>query len=317
MSNQYRLVFLGTGASVPSPKRNLPCLAIHRNGGIVLCDCSESAQSRIIQAGLHPSRIHTILISHLHGDHLFGLPGFLTSQQMMSRSNPIQLIGPAGLKKYIQFIQNISGFTIEYPLTIEELDSGDCTFAVQDLTITAKQLSHRLLPCYGFRLLEPDSPGKFDNEKATSLGIPEDSSRSELLEGKPITLANGKTIHPGEIIGPPHPGKIISYCTDTRPCDAAIELCRDSSVMLFDSTFSDLHTKWADETGHSTSRQAAQIAKRAKTGLLILWHISLRYNDEQEQQLLLQAREEFSNVILPQDFQSLDIMKANLVFDEQ
>jgi ribonuclease Z len=311
MSDHLSLTFLGTGASLPSKRRGMPSLVIRKDGEYILCDCSEGTQQRIMQANIPPSRIRTILISHLHGDHIFGIPGFITSQQMTSRSNPLRIIGPNGLQKYLGLIRDISGYSIDYPLEIDEISGVMHEFKAGSFYVTAHLLDHQGQPCYGFRLQEKDKLGKFDSKKADALGIPQGPERAALLRGGNIVLADGRTIEPNSLVGPMRPGRVIVYCTDTKPCQAAVELAKKCDLLVYDSTFADDHAELANESGHSTSRQAALLAEKAVAKQLVLWHISPRYDEEQEQLLLQQAREVFPNTLLPYDLQTLILPPRN------
>jgi ribonuclease Z len=311
MSDHLSLTFLGTGASVPSKRRGMPSLIIRKDGEYILCDCSEGTQQRIMQANIPPSRLRTILVSHLHGDHIFGIPGFITSQQMASRSTPLRIIGPTGLRKYLQLVRDISGYSIDYPLEIDEMSGVPPEFKASSLSVTALRLDHQGQPCYGFRLQEEDKPGKFNSKRADALGIPQGPERTALLRGENLVLTDGRIIEPHAVVGPTRPGRVISYCTDTKPCQAAVALSNECDLLVHDSTFADEHAELADESGHSTSRQAALLAQKAAAKQLVLWHISPRYGEEGEQLLLQQAREVFTNTLLPYDLQTLTLPPRN------
>ncbi len=300
MNDTLEIQFLGTGAAVPSARRGLPSIAIHHDGGTILCDMGEGTQMTLARVGLSPSKIHTILFSHLHGDHLFGLPGFLTSQQMMDRSNPITIIGPKGIQEYFDCISKISGFEITYPLTFIELQQeNQPALKVGPLTVTALPLEHRTL-CYGYRFEEAPKPGRFDAEKAEQLGIGAGPLRAELQQGNSVTV-NGTAIHPDELMGPTRPGRVIAYCTDTRPCSNTTILAENSDVLIHDSTFSSELTERAHKTFHTTSVQAAEIAREAKAKSLFLWHLSIRNSVEAEEMMLEEAKQIFPNTYLSQD----------------
>jgi len=308
MTDELEIQFLGTGAAVPSVRRGLPSLAIKHDGGIVLCDIGEGTQINILRAGISPSKIHSIIISHLHGDHIFGLPGFLTSQQMMDRINPLTIIGPVGIRQFYESIREISGFDISYPLYFKELTETEHTgLFVGPFQVNAKTLDHRTI-CYGYRFSEAVKPGKFYVEKAEKLGIPPGPLRSNLQQGKTIKL-NGKSISPEEVLGPPRPGRTIVYCTDTLPCENTIELAKNASILIHDSTFSKEHTERASKTFHSTSAQAAEIAARAGVEKLLLWHLSIRNDENDEQKMLKEAREIFTETYLPRDYETLEIKR--------
>jgi len=306
MSDELKLVFLGTGASLPTPRRGLPTMAIVREGTIYLLDCAEGTQMRLVQAGLSPTKIRYIFISHLHGDHIFGLPGYLTSQQMLDRKSPLLIIAPRGIKKLLDTIQAVSGYRLDYQLDIIELQEKEHHVQAGAFQITAALLDHRA-PCYGYRFSEQEKPGKFNLKKAEEFGIPVGPLRSQLQQGKSVQLPDGRRVHPQDILGPPRPGRIITYCTDTRPCQAGIELAQNSDILIHDSTFMDSQEDRAQETYHSMARQAATIARQAGVRQLVLWHLSARINENDESTLLNEAREVFPNSLLPSDFQTIEL----------
>ncbi len=307
MNDELKIVFLGTSAAIPTLRRGLPSLAIVKDNRAYLCDCGEGTQLRILQAGLHPSKIGHIFISHLHGDHIFGLPGFLSTQQMMGRTNPLTLWGPKGLKKFIHGIRKVAEFPVDFPLRISELMPESQKIKIDDFTIEAVPVEHRSL-CFGYGFFEETKPGRFDVVRAEMLAIPPGPQRAALKEGKTIHV-HGKEIEPKDIVGEPMPGRIIAYCSDTRPCSNVIELARGCDVMIHDSTFAEHHKERAHESFHSTARQAAEVALQAGAKKLMLWHISSRYDEDEERELLAQARQVFPESFLCQDFAELNIQR--------
>lgn len=305
MNDELKIVFLGTGAAIPTLRRGLPSLAIIKDNRTFLCDCGEGTQLRIMQAGLHPSKISHIFISHLHGDHIFGLPGFLSTQQMMGRMNPLTLFGPKGLKKFIEKVRNISEFTLDFSLRIVELEPERQKFQVDDFVVKTSLLEHRSL-CYGYGFFERPRPGKFNVEKAKMFDIPPGPQRAALKQGNAI-FVHGRKIRPDDVLAPPVPGRVIAYCSDTRPCSSAVELAKDCDVLVHDSTFAEHHKDKAHESFHSTAEQAAKVAARANAKKLILWHISSRYDEDDERELLAQARQVFPESYLSRDFAEIKI----------
>ncbi len=330
MTDSLTLVFLGAGAAAPTLSRSLPSLAIQTENRIVLCDCGEGTQMQIQRAGLSPSKIQHILISHLHGDHILGLPGFINTQQLMKRITPLTIYGPPGLKRFMECVAETSRHKPDFPFNIIELDPQKVeSFSVANFSVTARNLRHsdstscldqgrrvnvtaRNLrhsdPCLGYRLQEPPKPGVFDAVKAEQLGVPNGPERAALQRGESI-LVNGREIQADEIVGRERPGRIIAYCTDTRPCDAGISLAEGCDLLVHDATFSDACADRAKATMHSTSREAALVARRAGSKKLALWHISLRVQGDEENNLLSQAREEFAESVLPQDLESMPVLR--------
>ncbi len=310
MSDQVQLVFLGTGAAVPSPRRALPTLALLFSGETVLCDCSEGTQQRLMSAGISPSRIRNIFISHLHGDHIFGLPGLLTSQHLLGREAPMAIWGPSGIRQYLDGIAEVTGHRSRFPLEIHEMDrDGMKELKLDHITVLARRLEHSKI-CYGFRICANPRFGRFDQAKAESLGIPEGPQWRALQEGKSIILSNGCTIDAEQVVGPARFGPCIAYCTDTRPCAASRSLAEGADVLLHDSTFLHELQPLAQETGHSTASEAAEVARLAGAKRLFLWHLSSRHDEDDAEAMLAQARAHFPNSFIPEDLASWSIPKS-------
>lgn len=304
MSHSIRLVFLGTGAAVPSLRRALPTLALVFPGEIVLCDCSEGTQQRLMSAGLSPSRIIHIFISHLHGDHIFGLPGLITSQHLLNRDAPMHLWGPTGLGQYLAGITAATGHQSRFPLYIHEWDTERVEETrLENFTFSAAKLEHSK-PCYGFRICANPRYGRFDLSKAEALGVPPGPARGQLQHGKSIYLENGRLITSEQVVGPVRHGPCIAYCTDTRPCSASVELARGADILLHDCTFTEDLQQRARETGHSTAAEAATVAQAAGVQRLFLWHLSVRNDTTDDQSMLDQARAVFHDTQIPDDLSS-------------
>jgi len=305
-NNLFKIVFLGTGASIPSLKRGAPAVALCYDNGILLFDCGEGTQMRLAQTGLSPFKIHTIFISHLHGDHIFGLPGFVTSQHMMNRPKPLTIYGPPGLQQFMNGVRNVTRYALNFPMEMIELTPRPVSEIKCDIfKVIVRSLVHNS-PCLGFRVEEPPKPGTFDAQKAKERGIPEGPERKELINGRSVSIGK-QIIHPDQVVGDPIPGRIAAYCTDTRPCQQAELLANKSDLLIHESTFSDKFNDRAMETSHSTAREAATVALHAETALLALFHSSLRLQHENSSDLLDEASQVFPNTVLPNDFDELDI----------
>ncbi|NLP12554.1 ribonuclease Z [bacterium] len=299
--DQIRLLFLGTGAALPSPRRMLPALALILDSQVVLFDCSEGTQMRLQRAGLSPARIRHVFISHLHGDHLFGLPGLITSQHLLKRSDALYIYGPAELERFLQTIYQVTQHHVSYPVILVPCTPQvEQTWALDGFSVQSLMLDHGPL-CFGYRFIEHDRPGKFDAARAHALGIPNNDLRTMLLHGETVEWA-GRRIRPEEVVGPVQKGRTITYCTDTRPCENVRRLARDADVLIHESTFHPDQEVLAQETGHSTSRQAAESAAAAGCRRLYLYHISGRQDDQSEVEMLESARSIFPATEMPQDF---------------
>ncbi|MDZ7338067.1 MAG: ribonuclease Z [candidate division KSB1 bacterium] len=276
-----RVTFLGTGASIPMPNRALPAVALAHAGMITLFDCGEGTQFQLMRAGLSPSKIRCVCISHLHGDHLFGLPGLLASLSLASRTAPLRVLGPAGLVEYLHATQRLTGSVPSFPLEVNEVpqDSEEWVLRIPQAIIRARWLDHTV-SCLGFRFAEDDLPGKFDAEAAARLGVPPGPQRQALVRGETITLSDGREVRPEAVVGPPRPGRKIAYCVDTRPCAGSVLLAQGVDLLIHDGTFATKEVARARESGHSTAAQAAQVALQACARRLVLTHISARYVED-------------------------------------
>jgi len=301
MDTMGELIFLGTGAALPTLQRKLPALALRIGASWLLCDCSEGTQMGLLRQHVSAARIGHIFISHLHGDHIFGLPGLLTSQQLAGREQELHIWGPKGLTLFLAGIESVTGYTIRYPLQVHEFETPEWgPVDLGEFTVRATLLQHSRF-CYGYRFDEKERPGKFDEVKAEALGIPFGPERTILIQGQTITLADGRRIEPGAVVGPPPALRSLAYCTDTRPCSGAIELARGATILVHDSTFAGALQQRAVETTHSTATEAAQLAGAAGVDTLFLYHISGRHDEAEGEALLQEARAVFPNTLLPQD----------------
>lgn len=300
------IVFLGTGAALPTQRRWPSATALVRAGEILLFDCGEGTQIRFQKAQLRPGRLSKIFISHLHGDHFYGLIGFLTSQQLLGREKPLELYGPKGLGDYLRLMQTLSRFSFVYEIVVHEVDekTREKVWDLGDYHMTAMPLEHGIFTL-GFRLEEKPKPGKFMQQKAAKLGIPEGPVRGRLQKGETVRLPNGREVKPSEVLGPQRPGEKVSICLDTRPCKNSVHLADGADLLIHDGSFDDSRRVWAGTTGHSTVMQAAEIAKEAGVEKLVLSHISARYKEADEGLLLDQARTIFPNTALAQDLKRI------------
>jgi ribonuclease Z len=302
------IVFLGTGAGVPAKKRNVSSLAIQllqERGATWLFDCGEATQHQILHTSIRPRRIEKIFVTHLHGDHLFGLPGLLGSRSFQGGETELTIYGPEGIKEFISVSLKISHTHLRYPLKIVEITDGiifeDDTFFVQ-----AAKLDHGLTS-FGFRIVEKDLPGPLLVEKLKEKGIPPGPIYKQIKQGKRIVLENGEVIHGGDFLGPAKKGRVVTIIGDTRYCEKSIELAKDADVLIHEATFGADEEQLAFEYFHSTSKQAAEIAYRANVKTLVLTHISSRYQGEEIDKLISDAKKIFPNVYAAYDFWQMEV----------
>jgi ribonuclease Z len=251
---------------------------VQRQGELFLFDCGEAAQVQFRRGGLPFGKLAGIFISHLHGDHVTGLMGFLMTLQMAERTAPLRLCGPPGLGEYVRCCRRALHTAFGYRLEIVETREARLLWETPQYRIRCAPLDHRLF-CLGFALEEEPRPGRFRLEQARALGVPEGPLYGRLQRGEAARLPGGGLVRPEQVLGPPRPGLKLAYCTDTRPCAGTIELARDADLLIHEGTFAADVGSEAHMKGHSTVAQAAEIARSAGVRRLALTHISPRYAD--------------------------------------
>jgi len=272
---------LGTASAVPTEERHLSALAIERRGRVLLFDCGEGTQYRLLHAGLKRTRVDAVFVTHLHGDHCYGLPGLLSTLALQERADPVTLVVPSGGRAMLAAIPGDAPEDLPFPLRIREIEDGltrAVVYETEEFTVEACPLDHHGF-AMGFRFEERTRPGRFDPERARALGVPEGPAFGCLQEGESVTAVDGTTVQPEQVMGPPRPGIAGAYVTDTRPCDGGRALADDADLLYHDATFADEHRTRAKTTGHSTARQAAAVARDAGAQWLLLGHLSARYPD--------------------------------------
>jgi len=298
-----RVVFLGTAGSFPTVDRSLPAIAIHRGKELFLFDCGEGVQRQMFIAQIGFRYKLRIFISHMHGDHVLGLPGLLQTMSLFNMKHPVEIYGPAGICNFLQAIMETLRFHLTFPIKIIEVKEG-IVCNEREYWIRSVWTDHRV-PNLAYAILEKERPGKFYPEKARSLGVPEGPLWSRLQYGEKVTLNDERVIVPEQVLGPPRRGRKIVYSGDTKPCDDLLELARDADLLIHEATVDDELAERAGQYGHSTPRQAALLAKEANVKRLILTHIGLRYDDADV--LRKQAAKIFPNVEVAEDFMEVTV----------
>jgi len=297
------VIFLGTGGSWPTVKRNVSAIAVKRGGEILLFDCGEGTQRQIQRSGLSYMQIKSIFISHFHGDHFLGLPGLIQTMQLNDRKEPLTIYGPRGISRIVEIVKNLGYFRPSYEIVGKDVDEGD-EIRFDGYSVRPFRVEHNV-PALGYVLEEDMRPGRFNKKKALELGIPEGPLFGRLQRGESIKLKDGRMITPDMVLGPPRPGRKVVYTGDTKPCNKVVEFARNADLLIHDATFlSDLEDV-AIEYGHSTARQAAEIAKEANVDRLVLTHISPRYLDDRA--IEEEAKNIFENSIVARDFLKLEV----------
>lgn len=297
-----KIVFLGTGGSLPSPDRNVAAIALKMDGEVILFDCGEGTQRQFMLSSLSFMQISRVLISHFHGDHFLGLPGLIQSMALNGREKPLSIYGPKGTKVMIKILLKLGYFNPTFEVMIYELKDGD-EVVCKDYDIKVKEVEHNV-PTLAFCVEEHPRPGKFNLEKAEELGIPKGPLFRKLQEGKKIKVGN-KEISPDMVMGPQRKGRKVVYSSDTMPCKAVIELAKDCNVLIHDATFDSSLEEKANEFSHSSARQAAMVAKESNAKVLFMTHISSRYDDASV--LEKDARSVFKEAYAANDFLEYDV----------
>lgn len=303
------LLFLGTSAGVPSRARNVSALLLNlqhpTQPALWLFDCGEGTQHQLMKTAYHPGKVEKIFLTHLHGDHLFGLPGLICSRSMAGITQPLTVYGPKGVREFIETTLRLSGTWTDYPLTIVEIGAGE----VMDdglRRVTAYPLDHPL-ECYGYRIEEHDKPGALDARALQAAGVPSGPLFQRLKAGETVTLDDGRVINGLDYLSPATPGKKLAIFGDTAPCPAARELAQDVDLMVHETTLETAMEEKANSRGHSSTRQAAQLARDANAGRLVMTHISSRYDSASSQKLVAECRAIFPQSILAEDFDLITV----------
>ncbi len=297
------LTFLGTGAACPSIERNVSALALQREGETLLFDCGEGTQRQMMRYGASFS-FREIFFTHFHADHVLGVTGLLRTMGLMDRTEPVTLYGPKGAERVLGGIISMGIERNKFPVEIVEVRPGD-TLSRKDYDLVTFETIHRA-DTIGWALVEHERLGRFDPAKARDLGIPEGPLWGRIHKGESVTLEDGRVIHPAELVGPTRTGRTVVYSGDTRPCDAVRAVAHGADLLIHEATFSSDERARAVETGHSTAREAAEIARMAGVRELILTHISPRYSREAPE-LVAEAAEVFPAVRVAKDGMRVEV----------
>jgi ribonuclease Z len=294
------VVFYGTGGSVPTARRATACVLIRAGGKRILVDCGEGAQRQMMfSTGL--VQVDEILITHFHADHYLGLPGLLKTYDLQERQAPLRIAGPPGLRGLFEALRRIFG-RIRYEVDLVELSGGEALAHDQGFEMRAFEVEHRM-PANGYAFVEAERPGRFDVERARELGIADDRDFGRLQRGEAVAGERGE-VSPDQVMGEARQGRKIVITGDTAPCEMTRVAAHGAELLVHDGTFSDEEAARAAETGHSTARQAAELAREAEAKMLALVHVSSRYHVGE---VLDEAREAFSNAHAVRDFDLVEI----------
>ena len=309
------ITFLGTSSGVPSLTRNVSALALKlsQSSEVWLFDCGEGTQHQIIKSKIKSSQIKKIFITHMHGDHIYGLPGLLATLGLSGNSQGIEIYGPQELRGFINSALNSSFCKLSFPLHFIEVEKyasqNKILFENNRIKVNCASLKHRV-PAYGYRVSEKDKPGIFDINKAESMKIAPGPIYSKLQEGKTVVLEDGRIVNGREFCGPPRRGESFVYCTDTIFSESAVSLSKNVDLLVHESTFSEEDESMAYEKLHSTTIMAAKTALLSNAKKLIITHLSPRYTNKNSitpSDLLKEAQKVFPNTQLAKDFLTAEI----------
>ncbi|KRN18893.1 rnz protein [Pediococcus claussenii] len=303
------LEFLGTGAGTPGKFRNVTSVALKlldETNDVWLFDCGEATQHQILRTNLRPRKIDKIFITHLHGDHIFGLPGFLSSRSFQGGDGKLTIYGPRGIKDFVLTSLKISDTRLGYKIDFHELDNDGEILNNDKFIVRAEKLDHRILS-FGYRIEEKAHQGELQVEKLKEMNIPSGPVYGRLKRGETVTLQDGRIINGKDFVGKPQSGRIVTILGDTRRIDSIESLAKDADVLVHESTFGKNEGKLARNYYHSTNMQAASVAKKVHVKELLLTHISARYTAKMAKELERDAKQVFANTKVVKDFDVINI----------
>jgi len=296
-----KLVFLGTSAAQPTQKRGLSCMCLEREGEIIMFDAGESAQISYTKAGLGWNKKMKLFVTHLHGDHCVGILGLLQTMSMQNRTESLEIFGPKGIDEFLAANIKILNFSLPFSILITIVSEG--MYENNKFLIHAAKANHSIT-AFSYLFEEKDKPGRFNVQKANELGIPEGELWNKLQNGEEVSN-DGKIIKPEQVLGTKRPGKKIGISGDTMPTKELELFFNECDYLVFDSTFLDEEKQKAQDTCHSTAKQAAELGKNANVKNLILTHFSARYKDEIGHQS--EAEKIHNSVITARDLLEVEI----------
>ena len=297
-----KLVFLGTSAAQPTIERGMTCICLVLDKEILMFDAGEGAQIAFQKAKLGWNKKMKIFVTHLHGDHCVGILGLLQTMSLQNRTESLDIFGPPGIDEFLAANLKILNFGLTFPVRIIKIKEGP-VFDDPAYAIHVCEAEHSI-PAYSYLFAEKDRPGKFYPEKAKQMGVPEGELWHELQSGKEVKVGE-KTIKPSDVMGEKRSGRKIGISGDTRPTKKLEEFFKGCDYITFDSTYSDTLRDKAKENYHSTSVEAAELAKRAGVSNLILTHFSARYDDAEE--LVKEAKAVHGSAIAAKDLMEIEI----------
>ncbi len=296
--------FLGTSASRPTVERNVTSIAVVREGETLLFDCGEGTQRQMMRYGVSFA-LMDVFFTHLHADHILGIIGLCRTLALQGRTDPMRLHGPPGSEKFLRKAISLGSEKQHFPIEFIEMDPGSA-HKRQGYELRAFSVEHAGTTAMGFALAEETRLGRFNPDLARELGIPEGPMWGQIHRGIPVTLESGEVIQPSDLVGPTRPGRTVVITGDCRPSASTVENAAGADLLIHEATFAEEELARAVETGHSTAREAAEVAQKAGVRQLVLTHLSARYSRDNTD-LLNEARNVFANTGIARDGMEIDI----------
>lgn len=309
-----QLLFLGTGAGMPSKQRNTTSTVLkllEERGSFWMFDCGEATQHQILHTTLKPRKLEKLFITHLHGDHIYGLPGLLGSRSFLGGLEPLTIYGPTGLKNWIEVTLSVSKTHVKYPLTIIEIEEG-VVFEDEEFIVEAKLLEH-VVPCFGYTVKQKALAPELYIEKTDALGVPRGPLLKQLKEGHDVLLPDGKVVKSEEVTGAPKDGFKVTILGDTKYCDNSIWLSENADIVVHEGTFDIETAELARLYGHSTIVDAAEVCEKANAKHLIVNHISARFMPSDLNKMLSQVEKYSFPIYIAEDFIEYSWINGTLI----
>lgn len=314
IGEKMQLLFLGTGAGMPSKGRNTTATVLkllEERGTYWLFDCGEATQHQILHTTLKPRKLEKIFITHLHGDHIYGLPGLLGSRSFLGGDAPLTIYGPKGIKAWIELTLATSSTYLQYKLTIIEIEDG-IIFEDAEFIVEAKSIEH-VIPCYGFKVTQKPLKPQLIIEKTDALGVPRGPLLKQLKDGHDIELPDGRVVLSKDVTGDPKDGFQVALLGDTKYCENAISLSVGADIIVHEATFDKETAELAGLYGHSTIIDAANVCKEANAKHLIVNHISARFLPFHLKEMLNQVEHFDFPIYIAEDFAEYDWSNGILI----
>lgn len=296
------IYFLGTGAGLPSRQRNVTSILFHAlqvSGHLWMFDCGEGTQQQLLSSPYSVAKINQLFVTHMHGDHIYGIPGLLSSRSFSGVRTAFQILGPPGIKEYVEASLSASQTYLSYPLTILEIQEG-LVYEDEKFRVHCRKLAHGI-DSYGYRIEETTIPGRLKVEELQRLGIPAGPIYQQLKHGNNVEWEHSQTLYSSEFTEASKPGRVVVICGDTMATEATVELALGADLLIHEATYDESMAEKAQSHHHSTTAQAAQLARESGVKQLLLTHISARYDEQTIKQLEREAAAIFPDVQVAHD----------------